>query len=810
MTDPAPAGYLGRILEIAFDEIYIFDAATLKFIEVSPGARRNLGYTMAEISAMTPFDLKPDLSDEAWRALIRPLEAGEQKLVVFESRHRRKDGSYYPVELRLQLAGDESPPVFIAIVHDISQRQQTELALQSSEKRFRELVEQSPFGIQVLSPDGRTLMVNRAWEKMTGATLMDLEDYNLLQDRQLVAKGIMPYIEEAFAGETVQVPPVFYNSTETPEVPVPETTFCTRAHLYPIKDDSGRIREIILMHEDVTEQQRAETALRASEQRFHILAQVSPVGIFRTDAAGSCIYVNERWCEMAGMSSAEAAGDGWARALHPEDRERIFRQWQQAAAGQYPFRSECRFLRPDGTVTWLLAQAAAERGGEGSVVGYVGTITDITERKRSEEAIHNIASGVSAQTGEKFFESLVIHLTRIFHADYAFVGLFEDSQQIHTIAVCAHGRSAENFSYTLTGTPCANVIGQQTCSYTHDVQRQFPDDEMLKTLNIESYIGIPLFDQAGKPLGLVAVLNSNAMEDSPWIQPILEIFAARTSAELERLHALAELERHRDALEEMVRERTAEVRAQAMIIEGERAALAYANQELESFAYSVSHDLRAPLRAINGFSQALEEDYGATLEEEAQNYLYRIRTASRRMGQLIDDLLMLSRVSRQQLHRQQVALSRIAEEIMAELQEASPARQAEVIIEADLYARGDGQLLRVVLENLLGNAWKYTSKAPLTRIEFGALRQGNEEVYYVRDNGAGFDMRYADKLFVAFQRLHHLNEYEGSGIGLTTVARIIHRHGGRIWGEGESGKGAVFYFVLQRHQQGTRPEEPLP
>ncbi len=559
------------------------------------------------------------------------------------------------------------------------------------------------------------------------------------------------------------------------------------------------------MHADLTEQQDAEAALRASEQRFHILAQVSPVGIFRTDAAGSCIYVNERWREMAGMSEREAAGEGWARALHPQDRERVFREWQQAASGQHPFRTECRFQRPDGTVTWLLAQAAAERDKQGDVVGYVGTITDITERKRSEEAIQNIASGVSAQTGERFFESLVIHLTRIFHADYAFVGLFEDQQQIRTIAVCDHGRSAENFTYTLAGTPCASVVGQQTCSYTHDVQSRFPHDEMLKTLNIESYIGIPLFDQAGKPLGLMAVLNSNAMQDSPWIQPILEIFAARTSAELERLHALAELERHRDSLEERVRERTAEVQAQAMIIEGERAALAYANRELESFAYSVSHDLRAPLRAINGFGQALEEDCGASLDEEGRDYLRRIRMASQRMGHLIDDLLMLSRVSRQQLQRQEVALSRIAEEIMAELQEASPERRAEVIIEPGLRASGDGHLLRVVMENLLGNAWKYTSKAPLARIEFGALRQGDEEVYYVRDNGAGFDMRYADKLFIAFQRLHHLDEYEGSGIGLTTVARIIHRHGGRVWGEGESGQGAAFYFVLHPQRQGATP-----
>ena len=802
MTASARGDYLGRILDIAFDEIYIFSAESLNFIEVSTGARRNLGYDMAELATMTPFDIKPDLTPDAWRSLIRPLERGEEKLIVFEARHRRKDGSYYPVELRLQLLAGESPPVFIAIVHDISQRQRTEQALRSSEKRFRALVEQSPFGIQVLSPDGRTLMVNQAWEAMTGATLDALRDYNLLHDEQLVRKGIMPAIEKAFAGEAVQIPPIAYNSAETPQVKVPETTFCTRAHLYPIKDDDGQIREVILMHEDVSEQQRAESALRASEQRFHILAQVSPVGIFRTDAVGSCVYVNERWCEMAGLAPEDAAGEGWARALHPEDRTRVFQEWQRAALSRRPFRTECRFQRPDGTITWLLAQAAAEHDAQGEVIGYVGTITDITERKRSEEAIRHIASGVSAQTGEEFFNSLVTHLTKIFHADYAFVGICEGQHRIRTIAVCDHGRRAENFIYDLAHTPCANVLDQGTCSYPENVQSLFPRDQLLKTLGIESYIGTPLFDQQGEALGLIVILDNHAMEDIGWIQPILEIFAARTSAELERLRALAELERHRDSLEEMVRERTAEVQAQAMIIEGERAALAYANRELESFAYSVSHDLRAPLRAINGFSQALVEDYSAALDGEGQDYLRRIRAASRRMGHLIDDLLMLSRVSRQELQGEEITLSAMAEEILAELAASTPARRAEVLVEPGLRARGDPQLLRVVMENLLGNAWKYTSKKDLARIEFGTLRHDGEAVYYVRDNGAGFDMRYADKLFVAFQRLHHADEYEGSGIGLATVARIIHRHGGRIWGEGESGRGATFYFALPRETEG--------
>ncbi len=802
MAEPAlqTTSRLGRILELAFDEIYIFDAASLRFLEVSRGALDNLGYTMAEMRAMTPLDLKPELSREKWRQLTAPLQSGARRLAVFQTLHRRKDGSVYPVEVRLQLAREETPPVYIAIIHDISERLAAEKKLQESERRFRAFVEQSPFGIQFLSPDGRTTHVNPAWERITGARLEDLSDYNILRDRQLEKKGIMPYVRRAFAGESVSTPPVVYAADDTPEVPLTGYSFCTRGHFYPIRNARGEIQEVVLMHEDVTEQFRIQQALEASEQRFHILAQVAPVGIFRTDEKGNCLYVNERWCAMAGITAEAASGDGWLQAIHPEDRERVFREWRESTATERAFTTECRFLRPDGTVTWLLAQAAAEYDDQGKVVGYVGSVTDITELKRIEQAIQHIASGVSARTGEAFFESLVIHLGKLFSADYAFVGLFEAPQRIRTIAVSDHGRIADNFIYELAGTPCAQVLDRKTCNYPHDVQRLFPDDELLRRLDIQSYMGTPLADPHGRPLGLIVILNHRAQEDTAWIQPILEIFAARTSAELERLRALAELERHRDSLEEIVRERTAEVRKQAMIIDRERTALAYANRELESFAYSVSHDLRAPLRAINGFGQALEEDYAALLDAEGRDYLRRIRAASQRMGQLIDDLLKLSRVSRHQLQFEEVDLSTMAREILAELRQGTPGRRVDVHIERGLTARGDAKLLRIVLENLLDNAWKYTRRKPEARIEFGAVAQDGETVFFVRDNGTGFDMRYVDKLFVAFQRLHHLHEYEGTGIGLATVARIINRHSGRVWAEGESGKGAVFYFSL--HAEG--------
>jgi PAS domain S-box-containing protein len=239
-----------------------------------------------------------------------------------------------------------------------------------------------------------------------------------------------------------------------------------------------------------------------------------------------------------------------------------------------------------------------------------------------------------------------------------------------------------------------------------------------------------------------------------------------------------------------------EIKALNRELQSRNAELTTVNRELESFSYSVSHDLRAPLRAIDGFSAALLQDYPESLDREARQYLGRIRAGAERMGQLIDDLLRLARTTRQRLTLQTVNLSSLAQEIASHLQELEPQRTAVFIIAPSLKAEGDRGLLRLALENLLGNAWKFTAKQDRARIEFGQQTLGNEKVYFVADNGAGFDMEYVDKLFGAFQRLHDQSQFAGTGIGLATVQRIVRRHGGRIWAQSSVGQGAIFYFVL--------------
>jgi light-regulated signal transduction histidine kinase (bacteriophytochrome) len=223
------------------------------------------------------------------------------------------------------------------------------------------------------------------------------------------------------------------------------------------------------------------------------------------------------------------------------------------------------------------------------------------------------------------------------------------------------------------------------------------------------------------------------------------------------------------------------------------------NKELEAFCYSVSHDLRAPLRSVRGFCQVLLDRYSTKLDERGCEFLRRAAESSRRMDTLIEDLLQLSRISRAELRPRRVNLSAIAETIAAELQQAEPQRRVNFLITPGLQALGEERLLRIILENLLRNAWKFTGKQPKARIEFGHA-PGPPTAFFVRDNGAGFEMKYADRLFGVFQRLHSASEFPGTGVGLATVQRILNRHGGRAWAEGIPHQGATFYFTLPSHE----------
>jgi len=324
-------------------------------------------------------------------------------------------------------------------------------------------------------------------------------------------------------------------------------------------------------------------------------------------------------------------------------------------------------------------------------------------------------------------------------------------------------------------------------------------DTCRKIKNSPTWRDIPLImlTALNESEAMIAGINAGA-DDYITKSADFEVLKARVRAQLRRKQFEDENRRIREQLLRKELE-AAEARAAHELADARAVMLAdleSKNKELEAFSYSVSHDLRAPLRAIDGFTNAVMEDFPDALPEDAKKNLQRVCTATRRMGELIDDLLKLSRVTRQDMRYKHVDLSATAAGIAGDLRRSAPERDVEFVIAENLHAAGDASLLRATLENLLGNSWKYTSTQPRARIEFGRMQCKGGNAFFVRDDGVGFDMTYASKLFGAFQRLHTAKEFPGTGIGLATVQRIIRRHGGQVWAESELGEGATFYFTL--------------
>jgi light-regulated signal transduction histidine kinase (bacteriophytochrome) len=335
----------------------------------------------------------------------------------------------------------------------------------------------------------------------------------------------------------------------------------------------------------------------------------------------------------------------------------------------------------------------------------------------------------------------------------------------------------------------------QAVADIHDAGLSDCHIKILSQFQVRANLAVPLL-QGENLWGLLCIHQCRAPRQ--WQDTEIEFvnqIASHLGVALQHAELLAKLQA------EIIDRQQAEQRAQDFNQDLQQAVieLKSVNKELETFSYSVSHDLRAPLRSIDGFSQALLEDCAEQLDETGQDYLRRIRAATQQMGQLIDDLLTLSRVIRSDMHRELVDLSRLADRISMDLQQAHPERRVEFMIGRGLIDRGDSRLLQVVLENLLNNAWKFTAKKAQAKIEFGVMLSEPGMIhptYFVRDNGVGFDMAYISKLFSPFQRLHSVSEFPGNGIGLATVQRIVHRHGGQVWTEGLIEQGATFYFTL--------------
>jgi PAS domain S-box-containing protein len=538
------------------------------------------------------------------------------------------------------------------------------------------------------------------------------------------------------------------------------------------------------------ERQRAKGQLRETRDFLHKLINHANAPIIVWDPEHRITRFNHAFELLTGHTAREVIGQELHMLFPPATRDESLGKIARALDGEHWESVEIPILRKDGdsrVALWNSANMYAEDGT--TLLATTAQVHDITERKRAEDAL---------RASETKYRTLAENLPqKIFLKDRNSVYL----------------SCNENYARDLQVTP--DEIAGKTDFDFHPrelAEKYSADDarvvESGKTEEIEeTYI-------QGGQVFWVHTVKTPVRDESGNVAGVLGIFWDIT----ERKQAEEALGKAHDELEERVAQRTRELAAanealQVKVGERERAEeeiqrlnadlkhrlvdLNAVNKELESFSYSVSHDLRAPLRAVEGFGKALLEDCADGLDEHGKHCVDRIRAGSQHMAELIEDLLRLSRVTATEMSHETVDLGEMAREAAAELRKSQPERRVECVIADGLIAEGDRHLLRVLLRHLLDNAWKFTSKHPTARMEFGATQAEDGRVFFVRDDGAGLDMAYAGKLFAPFQRLHSQAEFPGTGIGLATVQRIVRRHGGRVWVEAAVEQGATFYFTLQ-------------
>ncbi|CAG0946574.1 Phytochrome-like protein cph1 [Gammaproteobacteria bacterium] len=685
------------------------------------------------------------VSDEAWARHRAQLERHEP-FRDFVYRIRAADGElhWYSVNGNPVFDADGRFTGYRGTGHDITRAKRTEQTLRDSEARLTLALEAAEAGLWDFDPVERITYFSPRFGELLG-----YPGGQALQDAFFVSEALHPDDRERVLAAQARALRDGVRFDETYRLHRKDGSYrwfrgLGQAH----RDGTGQAVRFTGLLIDVTAQREAEQALRESEARLNKAQEVARLGSWQLDIPANRLEWSRETYRMFGVApGTPLAYELFIGHVHADDRGKVDRAWGEAMRGA-PYDIEHRIV-VDGDTRWVHELAEFLFDAQGRAISATGTVLDITERKRAESQLR-----LAATVFENSLEGVTITDTeqRILSVNRAFseiTGYAADEVIGQTPRLLQSGRQDAGFYRAMWAS-----IREKGC-WRGEIWNRRRNGEVFPEL-----------------LGISAVRNGGG-EITHYIGMFTDISELKRSEEAMR--------RFNAELERRVAERTA--------------ALTSSNRELEAFSYSVSHDLRAPLRAIDGFAHILAEDYGDRLDAAARSHLARIRAASQRMALTTDAMLDLARLARTELQREDVDLSALAAAVVAELPQ-DPSRRPEFAIAPGLHAMADRELMHLVLQNLLHNAWKFTGKVASPRIAFGEIALDGERVFFVRDNGAGFDPAHAGRLFGAFQRLHHPDDFGGTGVGLATVARIVQRHGGRVRAEGAVGQGAAFYFTL--------------